>query len=135
MTRREFIKALGVSAAAVTFLEAPVPDESVVHFYPAPVADNQKQTALLNPTPRVKTSLDVDFRVGDVFTIDAPAYYAINPVTRKSTEHLQQFVVTAVEAGRISMMPQIATARDGGQPVGGYYWPKGYGFKSQTINQ
>lgn len=42
-------------------------------------------------TPTEIVPVDWSFRKGDVFTI--AGRYAINPITRQATEHLQQFVV------------------------------------------
>lgn len=119
MTRREFLKTFGVTAAAVTFCATPYS-----------LAEEAAYRDEVEGKSAIAVADKMLLRVGDVFTIDG--YFAINPVTRKSTEHLQQFVVTAVEAGKISMIPRIETARDGGQPIGGYYWPKGYGFKEMA---
>lgn len=85
VTRRAFLASLGVAAAAVTLNGLP---------WPAP-AD------LSAPT------FTSEFlSVGDVFTISGR--YAINPITRKPTTHLQQFRVTAVSGDDVSVTPHRA---------------------------
>lgn len=83
MNRREFLAALGATAAAVALNGVPLAD------FPegAPLA----------------------LMVGDVITIDG--VYAINPMTRKATPYLQQFVITAT-APTVTFMPS-RTGRKG----------------------
>lgn len=76
MNRREFIKSLGLAAAAVSFL--PTPTTAEPPYVPA------------------TAGLDEVLHVGDVFTIEGR--YALNPITRESTGILQRFIVTAVSA-------------------------------------
>lgn len=91
MNRREFLAALGLGAAAVTFNGLPWPE-------PTPIVDG----VVGAPT----VSLAEAFRVGDVFTIEGR--YAVNPITREATRHLQTFVVTSVtDGGGVVMSPRI----------------------------
>lgn len=78
LTRREFVAGLGMAAGAVAFAPS--------SLLPPAVVEN---ATLL---------------VGDVFTI--AGRYAVHPLTRKATTHLQQFVVTAVNGATMSMSPQ-----------------------------
>jgi hypothetical protein len=51
--------------------------------------------------------LDETLQPGDIFTI--VGRYALNPITRKSTGQLQQFIVTGVSGdGEISLHPKRA---------------------------
>lgn len=94
MNRREFLKRLGVSAAAVSFLELPT----------APVQ-------VIDPpmVPATGWSGGEMLRVGDVFTIAGKN--AINPLTGAETELLQNFVVTAVDDGAetVEIWPSMRT--------------------------
>ena len=74
MNRREFLQSIGLAAAAVSFGGA----EAVV----------------ANALPPTSGWATETLHVGDVFTV--AGRYAVNPVPRKSTGHLQQFVVTCV---------------------------------------
>lgn len=76
MNRRAFLAALGLTAASVTLNGWP---------WPAPADLSQPVFA------------SEFLKVGDVFTI--AGRYALNPITRKPTSHLQQFVVTASVTG------------------------------------
>ncbi len=78
--RREFIKAIGATAAAATL--APVE-----FLTPVPV---EAVTAL---------------HVGDVFTI--AAQYAVNPVTGRETDQLQYFTITHVKESEVGIMPPL----------------------------
>jgi len=80
-TRRDFLKTLGLAAAAVSF-GAALPAEAG-----GPVPD--------------AAALDEVLRVGDVFTI--AGRYAVNPITRKTTDVLQQFIVTSVDVDRATL--------------------------------
>ncbi len=82
MNRRDFIKTLGVGAAAVAF--GPAIASSVVDA----VSTGWGSTELA---------------VGDIFTI--AGVHAVNPITRQATAHLQQFVITAVVGENISISP------------------------------
>jgi hypothetical protein len=80
MNRREFIKALGLSAAAVAF----VPGAAAEPTYASAGA-----------------GLDEVLHIGDVFTIEGR--YAVNPITRQATHVLQRFIVTSVSSDRAEL--------------------------------
>lgn len=95
MDRRWFLRALG--AAAVGAVLDPekllwVPGQKTI-FLPSP--------AVVQWNPLVEAGFDAGFVVGDVFTMSGK--YAINPVTGRSTGHLQQFIVKNVTSGRIGI--------------------------------
>lgn len=75
MNRREFLKTLGLSAAAIAFV---------------PVASAEPPYAVAG------AGLDEVLHVGDVFTV--AGRYAVNPITRTSTSVLQRFIVTSVDS-------------------------------------
>lgn len=80
MNRREFLKTLGLTAAAVSFAPSALTET-------APVAAD--------------AGLDELLRVGDVFTIEGR--YALNPITRTTTNVLQKFIVTSVSSDRAEL--------------------------------
>jgi hypothetical protein len=88
MNRREFLTALGVAAAAVSVNGIPVPELEAAAAAPA-----------------AASYLDGAFQVGDVITF--AGRYAVNPVTREATGHLQQFVVTAVVENGVNLVPDV----------------------------
>lgn len=92
ISRRAFLGSLGVGAAAVAFGGVSLP---------ASVG-----TITVNATTEAAAALDQTLLVGDIFTISGR--YAVNPVTRKATSHLQQFMVTAIVGDDVSMTPFAA---------------------------
>ncbi len=90
MNRRDFIKALGFGAAAVTFGSALA----------------SSANTLITPE-WVATEATTSLAVGDIFTI--AGVHAVNPITRQSTAHLQQFVITAVVGDDISISPSVTS--------------------------
>ena len=48
-------------------------------------------------TPAIPEPPSHEFRVGDMLTFEGR--YAMNPLTRARTDHLQQFIVTAIADG------------------------------------
>lgn len=99
MKRRDFLKTLGVAAGAVAFGGVTLPD--------SPAAADAWLGEL--------------FQVGDVFTIEGR--YAFNPVTLKTCDVLQKFVVTTVCSEDVTFhpwtpdLPKVNTSR--AQKVGG----------------
>lgn len=81
MKRRDFLKAAGLLAGAVTV----------------------NGLAGLAPDGAPAAMLSADLEIGDIFTI--AGYYAVNPITRQCTEHLQQFVVTHVNDSGVNLYP------------------------------
>lgn len=98
MNRREFLTAIGATAAAVTLNGLPCVVE-------AETADSAGWGSLA-------------LQRGDVFT--SAGRYSIDPVTRKATKHLQQFVITQVYSDRVDIQPQttIAFKPSDVQPLG-----------------
>ncbi len=90
-TRREFLKTLGLAAAAVSFGASLPADAGGPVTAPA--------------------ALDEVLHVGDVFTI--AGRYAFNPVTFKETDVLQQFIVTSamVDRAELAFHPTLKTDR------------------------
>jgi len=86
MNRRDFVKALGLGAAAVAF--GPAIASSAVEA----VSTGWASTELA---------------IGDIFTI--AGVHAVNPVTRQTTAHLQQFVITAIVGSDISISPSVTS--------------------------
>lgn len=103
MNRREFLKLLGLSAAAVTFT-------GEIASALAPSSSLPGATGKTLATSGWGTS---ELCVGDVFTI--ADHYAVNPLTMRATDHLQQFVITAVTESTVEMMPSRDSQR---------VWPK-----------
>lgn len=81
MKRRDFLKTVGLAAGAVTF----------------------NGLAALTPAGAASPVLGAELAIGDVFTIAGK--YAVNPITRKATKHLQQFVVTSINEPTIGISP------------------------------
>jgi hypothetical protein len=88
MHRRGFLKAIGIGAAAVAAGD-------LLNLVSAPAA-RTISTSHWHGTGD-------PFAVGDVFTIDGR--YALNPITRQPTRHLQQWVVTRVDSSGLSASP------------------------------
>lgn len=85
MKRREFLQSLGLAAGAV--------------------AVNGLNLGTLAQTngPDAFNALGADIHIGDVLTFEGK--FARNPITREYTEHLQRYVVTAVQGDSIALIP------------------------------
>ena len=86
LTRRGFISACGLTAAAVAF----------------------KPASYLFPDKTADVALDGALRVGDIFTI--AGRYAVNPITGLSTGVPQAFMVTAVASSGAEVHPYLETS-------------------------
>ncbi len=84
MFRRAFLKAIGSALIGAT-LARTLP-------------------GIAGEPPILTTPTYETFRPGDVFTIEGK--YAFNPVTRQQTDHLQYFMVTAVDGDNMTVIPQ-----------------------------
>lgn len=82
MSRRAFLGSLGAGAAALAFGGISLP-----------AAGTTDAAAVLEQT----------LQVGDVFTI--AGRYALNPITRTPSAHLQEFVITAIVGPTITVSP------------------------------
>ncbi len=89
MNRRAFLARLGFGTVAAAAAATGVIDIEKLLWVPG------EKTIFLPPSPTIAT-LGETLHIGDVFTI--AGRYAINPRTYRTTQWLQQFVVTATVA-------------------------------------
>lgn len=86
MIRRTFLKAFGAAILGLTLTKT------------LPGIGGADAQAIPEPPSQ-------EFRVGDVLTFEGR--YAVNPVTRERTDHLQWFIVTATDGSKMTLHPSI----------------------------
>lgn len=84
--RRAFLHRLGFGTVAAAAAATGVFDVEKILWVPG-------EKRIFIPPPPTIAALEETLSIGDIFTIGGR--YAINPITRKTTDVLQQFVVTA----------------------------------------
>ncbi len=112
LTRRQFLKWVGAGAAVAVGASYLPPVEA---YAPAPLPGATGETLTVEASTE---PVDETLRVGDVIQIRFPAHYAINPVTRKPTEHLQSFVITAIAGANLTVHPHAVFDRKRVTPIG-----------------
>jgi hypothetical protein len=125
VNRRDFLRLVGLGAAGAA-LAATIDPEQLLWVPGA-------KTFFLPPARPVVMFSD-HFSVGDLFTIEGR--YAINPLTLKSTGHLQSFIVTGFTEGgsvNVAIHPQAEFWPPLEASMAADLWPKRKNWEAKPL--